>query len=66
MNGLLHRSEQSRTLLSMIGGVGVGLPLSSVMLTLMVGMVFEWKFLKLVKRVKFFFGMKVDSWFVLV
>ena len=59
MKDFLHRSEQSRPLLSLVGGVGVGLPLSSVMLTLRVGMVFEWEFRKLVKGVKFFFGMKV-------
>ena len=59
MNGLLLRSEPSRTLLSMIGGVGGMVPLSSVMLTLRVGMVFECEFRKLVKCIKFFFGMKV-------
>lgn len=40
----LHRSEPSRTLLSMVGEWGVGFPLSSVMLTLRVGMFFEWEF----------------------
>ena len=56
----LHRYPDSQALSSpWSGGWGEGLPLSSVMLTLRVGMVFECRFWKLVKGVKFFFGMKV-------
>ena len=55
-----HRPDRQRLLLSLVAGWGeVWVPLSSVMLTLRVGMVFEWEFQKLVKGVKFFFGMKV-------